>query len=266
MDPWSNQRLSEFLGELDEEVLVAALGLCKRRAEPPVGPMIRLLGDGRHRVRLAAYDAMPEECNDEAAQHQLLELTKSETTPIAMVAVQALGDFADFPGKERRLAELVGANRMTVRLAAEDALGKLGRRMSNNAINALHGRLLDPKTAILEKLECLKAIERTKSINADWLFRETKHLHPTVRMHVARCLVLAGHPGGVEILIEGLSVRKTPEISGEDVDYILAGSRAILAELLGRDVGDDPAAWRKQLPALRRARPKRIRFQPWKVH
>ncbi|MFQ5505504.1 MAG: HEAT repeat domain-containing protein [Planctomycetota bacterium] len=263
MHPWSKEDLGTFLKDPDSEPKLAALRVCLEREDLPIEEILFCLADGDPEVREAAVRAMPERLESRALQQQLLDLAQGERIQAALSSIQALGTVYDFPGKEKVLLETLKLKNMHLRLASLQALSLMENPLQSTL--EIRRRILDRAASVEEKVACFLVLEQTESVDRTWMAAVAGSLHPVLNLHAARCLVSVGDPRGAEVLIRLLTAREGAESNCEDIDYVQIASRKILAQLAGRDLGEDPAAWRRSLPRMRQIGPVRIRFQPWKT-
>jgi len=266
IDKWNKEDVAEFLKEIDEAPVLAALEVCRTREFPPTKGIIECLGDSRDAVRAAAIAALPKSLVDPQDCMSLLDLTKNKDPAVVISALQAMAAVTKFPGCEGRLRDIVDENdNWSVRVAALRTLATF-RHPLGPAGKAVKARIEDPKTSVEEKMSCFLALEMTETIHPRWLKDISPKLHPVLQMHAARCLVLRGDPAGAEELVRLLSVEQSATVDDEDVTYIRTACHAILTQLAGEDLGKDPEAWRRALPRLKQKRVDWIKFEPWKTH
>jgi len=222
--------------------------------------IIELLTDHRSAVREAAYQALPEHL-DEKAQERLRQLLRIARPEVAKVLMRAVSDTKGFKGGEDALRQRVQSSNWNVRVSALQALGRLGRRLGSTT--EIRRNFSKPTTSLQEKIACLTALERTRTIDHEWLAKISVKASPVVKLHIARCYVRDGDNKGIALLIDLLKLSED-QSDGETVDYVRHAARKILTEIAGEDHGDQPAAWERVADRMRDFGPMEIHFQPWK--
>ena len=253
--PWPTEHLVEFLGSADPAVRVAALGLASAAPKELLPELLEMLHDPDASVRAAALDAVPHRMPDAIRRALLEEARGSQGTP-GILVLRALGKIQFRADSEDLLVGKLDSGDPAVRAAALDSLSCKGGRLRRP--ERVWGVVASAGSDPEERARALFCLEKTNSCPLGDLERQLQYLpHPLPRFFAARCLVSAGKPRGVEILIELLG--EESQAFGEAGDARMAALHRAARKLLGEVCGTGSSAGSEVWRAWLQANPKLLR-------
>lgn len=199
--PLSEKELLELFDETDKQLLLAAVEIASRRDAPPIAPLLQLLQHGQPELRSAALHALPREVPAEFAP-ELRGIANDLDAEIAAYGLHALSHTPFDEVTEELLADATLRPEARVVAAAVEALGQKAQPLAAATSQQLWSLIDDPGRERLAVAGAFLAMERTRSIDVDYVRQRLPGLDPICRYFAARLLLRAGASDGVARLFE----------------------------------------------------------------
>lgn len=222
--PWQPEELESFMEDVIP-VCVAALEVSAGSDDAPWDAVCSLLLSDVEEIRHAAENAISGTPPTDAVD-QLWSMVKLGTTDEEMAALRALGRTTLVETFEDELTDLLWRSGDEAVLLALDVLAtKAGELRQPGQLWAL---ALDVSAATVVRARALHCLEKTRSFDADTVADAMFGFDPELQYHAARCLLVAGRPDGVRVLLD--------LIDSDEPDTVIA-TRRLLANLTGLSPG-----------------------------
>lgn len=237
LGPWASEELGGLLSSRFVAVQVAALETVVGRADVPWDAVFRLLTSGEETVREAAIAAIPRRPGPDQVE-ALHKLIDSGDERDAIVGLRALARTELVSEFEPALAELLQRSDSLVQLAILDCPSAA---LGGEFATAVRRVVWDFSVETRVRAKALYCLEKAGSFDATEIHDKIDLLEPRLQYFAARCLIAAGLPKGVEIMVN--------LVEADDAETVVA-SRRLLAGLTGASPSSSAQGFRERLTAV----------------
>ncbi|MEZ5965446.1 MAG: hypothetical protein R3F56_16555 [Planctomycetota bacterium] len=199
VQPWPLPELELLFDDEEAEVQLAAVQMAERRADRPVGGLLRLLRDPRAELRKAALAALPERL-DPKWLDQILAIAEYGDPELASDSLRALQKLPITADTEATIVRLL---RFAAPEVAEGALAALASKdapLNSESVEVIWWRITIAERGGSLLPALFTCLERTLSIDPEVVSSRVASLDPLRRYYAARLLLRIGDGKGLELL------------------------------------------------------------------
>ncbi len=225
IEPWSTERLDEFLRLGIVPVQLAALRISSKRVDAPWESILGILHGDQPLLREASIQAIPEHPSGELADAiwRMVEFDDAGSVITGLQTIARTSLAVDF---EQQLAMRMPMMAPSAQMLCLQILATRGASLRSSL--QVWELAQDSTIELVVRAEALRCLEMTQSFDGALLSQHIFMFEPSLQYFAARCLLARGEESGVDVLMELLG--------GDDPDCDLA-SRQLLAWLTGHSPG-----------------------------
>jgi hypothetical protein len=246
LQPWSDDELQDLLRSQSPGTAIGALRIAGLRERPPLEAIVDRLADAAAEVRAAALDALPAELPATAAAIVL----SAEHGAAADQRGELLAALARCPAAAD-VDEVLYAPVELHTDQCENVLAALAARGAPlSRPDAVRRLALDESAPPRLRGRALRCLEACAAVAGAEAFEQARLRDPLLLYAVARLLLTAHRPAGVDLLLELLRLADETVEAAEETDARFAqeaqlGARQILAAFADTSVTAEVDEWRE---------------------